>query len=839
MSDVSLNSFKMDMSRRGFVAAAAGVAGLALAGCQPADQTGKVAETAAEATVKTVGVASGYNCSYCYLQGKIKDGKIIGVEPGPLPNRPGNSNACARCMAFVEKVQDENARILHPMRRTGERGSGQFEQISWDEAIEEISAKLKAVMEKNPQAASFWGMTGNLTTLANQSVNRFAFNIGASTWEPEHIMGDHGESIGMFMTCGDPAPGHDGEDWYNSKFLLFFGANKVDTYTPVARHIAEARRRGTKLVVVDPRLSSTAAMADQWVPINPGTDPALILAMMNLIFQNDLHDKAYLANYTCAPLLVNDETGEYLHPSEGTYCAWDTASNSVVEIDPADAGGEDDQTSGPESTLALTGSFSVDGVNCHPAMDDLMAEAAKWPIDRTAEVTGVPAEVIQQLAIEYAEAAPAGIQVTQGTNRTRYTYATSRAAVTLGAVCGNIGKSGGGVGREHLGVPIATTGDAVNFISAGSMFNDGEWYDVGEKSDAFGAFYEVLLGPYSLMADELIAGNAFKSSEFYDAALTANPVPVDFLYIAISNFINQSPDANKIINEVFPAIDFIVTADPFRTWTTEYSDIVLPVATYWECWDVTNDGPFVRMNQPQIERMGESKSDCEIFSLLAKEIGVGDYWNKTDEEWVRTFLEGSEHPGMESFDMEEMLKTGIFARDDGVYGPSYPFGDKKFSTPTGRIEFYRDDLVSFGEQVPTCQRVDDNPEDAFKDTYPLQFIQWHSRAAVHTQGMLPTAIKAIEAEPYLVMNAVDADARGIAHDDVVRAFNDRGSMKLRAFVSDGIIPGTTGMSQGWTPEQFIEGHYQMLTHYTKNAVEEFISATSSPFNDVRIQVEKA
>lgn len=114
------------------------------------------------------------------------------------------------------------------------------------------------------------------------------------------------------------------------------------------------------------------------------------------------------ANYSCAPLLVSDADGTYLHTDSGAYCAWDTATNAVVEAAPSQ--GEDDGTSGPESTWALTGHFEVNGVACHPTMDDLVAEVQKWTPDRAAEITGVDAAVIEQLALDYAKAQPAAIQ---------------------------------------------------------------------------------------------------------------------------------------------------------------------------------------------------------------------------------------------------------------------------------------------------------------------------------------------------------------------------------------------------------------------------------------------
>lgn len=835
----------LPVSRRAFLAGAAvGTSAIALSGCSPkqeasdANSDGDVEDSEAAAQreeLESFHVISGYNCENCFLAGYKRDGKIVRIEPGDLPNRPEKNNACLRCMAFPRKVQDENARIMYPMKRTGERGSGEFEQISWDEAISTIAEKLNAVIKKDPRSASFYIFTGNLNTLAWQAPARMAHCLGASTWAMEGIMGDHGTSMGYTLTTGATDPGHDGGDYFNSNLLILFGCNTADTRVPTLRYLTEAQKRGTKLVVIDPRMSSTAAIADQWIPINPGTDTALVLAMMKVIFDNDLHDKTWLANYSCAPLLVSDETGEYIHPSEGKYCAWDTAANTMMEIDPEEVTGKDDNTSGPESTLALTGSFMVNGVACHPTLDDLVAEVSNWTLERASEITGISAETIEQLAIEYANAKPGALQASQGITRYYYSYEAPRAIATLAGICGNLGRAGGGVHRNNNGV---TTDSSMFADYEGGLLNDGEWNNVG-KDNSFGPFLNSTRALYSSDAESFKNANVFKSSEIYDAATTGTPVPIDFLWIATSNFVNMSPDANKIVNEVFPAIDFIVTADPFWTWTAKNSDIVLPTTTYYENWDIATKGPWLCVNKPAISPMGESKSDTEIMTMLAQQVGVADKWPYSDEEWVRTFLD-TEHPALADMDVDQVINDGIYARADGIYDRStYPFGDKHFSTATGRLEFYNDSLVPYGEKVPTYKRGDDNPEDAFKGTYPLMFIQYHDRRLVHTQHTGIDVLNTVQAEPELYMNTTDAEARGIATGDTAHIFNDRGSCKAKVVVTDSIVAGTTAMSQGWTPDDFIEGHYQTLTHYAKNPVEEFISQTNAAFYDVRVEVEKA
>ena len=838
------------MSRRSF-AAAVGATALAvgLTGCAP---KGKPADDAEDKTVAKDSVAlaqqeelekfvvtSGYNCNYCTLQGRKRDGKIVYIEPGQLPEDSFRSNGCARCMAWPQHAFDENARVMHPMKRKEgtERGAGEWEEITWDEAIDLIAEKLNKVLADDPRNATFWNFTGNMNLLSMFAASRMGACLGCSLWLPEGIMGDGAATEGFTMVTGNPDPGHDALDFTNSKLVIFFGCNIADNITPSVRFLTQAKEAGARIVVIDPRMSSTASIADEWIPINPGTDTALILSMMNVIIANGLHDETWLKNYSCGPLLVSDADGKYVRNAEGEILAWDTAANAAVAA--SASAGEDDQTSGPESTLALTGNFTVNGVACHPSFEDLCAEVAEWTPEKASEITGIPAAKIEELALEYGKADPAAIQTNTGSSRYYYGYELPRSAATLSGLCGYTGRAGGGASRNNGGNPI--NGELVSFTGEGAtLFNSGEWDCVGpDGGAAFGDYGANILGLYGYDPETHASNHLWKSSQIYDAAINRDPVGLDFFYIATSNFINQSPDAHKVIEEVFPAIDFIVTADPFWTWTAQYSDVVLPVSTWLENWDISTQGAFVRINKPVVERFGDSKSDTEIMTMLAKKVGCETDWQKTDEEWVRTYLD-SGHPAFGDLTVDEMIEAGVVARKDGVWGvPTYPLGDKVFNTRTGRLEFYTESLVPFDDQVPTYRRDAENPENRLADKYPLIFTQHHDRRRVHTQHSGIELLDIMESEPTLYINVEDAEARGIKQGDMVRLFNDRGSVTLKAFVTPGIIKGAVTMPQGWEPKDFVDGHYQFLTTYDKNPTEEFISMTNAAFYDVRAEVEKA
>lgn len=777
--------------------------GFGLAGCAPNSEPKADKETATP-TDPNEGVTYAHACcnlnctSHCHLKAHIKDGTILTVTPGDTPGREDYANACLRGMALSQKTQDENARVMYPMKRTGERGSGEFERISWDQAMDEISQKLLETKDKyGEQAAGFYSFTGNSGNLSMSAPTRFAGTFGGTVFDIEGIMGDQGASMGMILAYGVKRGSHDTRDYLNSNMIVLWGRNVADTHTSEFRYLVQAREKGAKIVVVDPRLCSTAAIADQWIALKPQTDPALALGMMNVIIGNDLHDKEWLAAHSVAPFLVKESDGSYLMDGED-WMVWDTATDSAKKYN------EDGVTP------ALTGSFDANGEAVRTAFDHLTDEVAKYTLPVTAEITGLSEEVIETFALEYANAKPAGIRMGQGMQRVWNSFAPFRTVAVLAAVAGYVGVEGGGA--SHMGgITAAQPHPEIEKPALGNP----DWSNTGNKKAAM-----------------------VRTSTMYDQIITKDPYPLDFLWFANSNFVNMSPDANKIVNEVLPNVSTIVTVDPYWTWTAKQSDYVLPACNYWEKWDIEDRTPWVIISKPGIAPMGESKSDAEIMSLLAKKVGLEEFWNKTDEEWVRGFI-NYDHPAWEGFDFDKVAEEGIFARADAIFEPLIFRPDNTFPTPSKRFQLYNEELVPFEQEVPTYQPMLEDPAGELGQTYPLVYLQFHDRLNVHSQHILIPELSVVQSEPQLEMNPVDAEPRGLKHGDVVLIKNDRGQCKMKLFLTEGIRPGAVATASGWTPDHFIEGNYQMLTHFTINPTEEFIGQTSTAFYDVLVEVEKA
>lgn len=753
-----------------------------------------------QAGEKVVPTLCSVNCeNKCRHLVHVKDGKIVRITPGEIRGVPGWANVCLRGNSLPFRAQS-NDRVKYPMKRIGTRGEGKFERISWDEAFELLARKFREIQGKyGPKSAGFVYMTGNQTKLSWESIERFSKCCGGTIFTLEALMSDHGASMGDELVYGKMRGGNDVRDYINSKLLILWGKNLAATQLQDMRWIFNAKEAGCKVISIDPRHTQTAAIADQWIPIRPATDSALALGMIRVIVGKELHDKEWLKKYSCAPLLINESTGKYLRLN-GQYAIWDT--NSAAQ--PKDTEGV---------SPALSGMFTVNGVKCRTAFDHLMDQVNDYTLAKTSSITGVPEGIIEQLAVEYATAKPAAILNSQGTQRIWNSFTPFRATATLGAICGNIGKSGGGV-SHGVGWGEGGLGD-------GTATEDEPW-DFTDWNDA------------------VPEANWQHGSKLYEQIETEKPYPIKLAWIATFNWLNQGPDANRAIREVFPKLDFIVYVDPYMTWTSKYADLLLPCTTFYENWDLFVKLPWIFLQQPIIDPVGESKSDTQIFTGLAKRLGLEKYWTRTDKEWVHDLLNTPKMREL-GFNWNDFVREGQWASNKTNFVPPIDWEDGKgYLTPTERFEFYSEKLVEVGHQVPKWTPPHDDPNGPLAKKYPLVCIQFHDLYTVHSQHTPNSPIKVVRKEAWIEINPVDAQKRGIKHQDTVRVFNDRGECKLKAFVTEGIYPGVTAIPNGWTPDYYVSGHLNNLTYHEINSIEEeHISESNTTFYDILVEIEKA
>ena len=247
-------------------------------------------------TTTTVRAACPHDCpDTCAMLVTVEDGRATKVAGDPEhPFTRGG--LCVKVNNYQEKTYSPD-RVLHPLRRTGPKGSGRFEEISWDEALDTIADTFRArIAEHGPETVMPVSYLGTQGILNGLSVGDAFFNkLGATITERTYC--DSGSCTAHVATIGATA-GVDPESLVHARYIIIWASNTISTNLHLWPVIAEAQKRGAKVVCIDPVRHRTAQRADWHIPLRPGTDGALALAMMNVIISEGLHDEAYVRDHT-------------------------------------------------------------------------------------------------------------------------------------------------------------------------------------------------------------------------------------------------------------------------------------------------------------------------------------------------------------------------------------------------------------------------------------------------------------------------------------------------------------------------------------------------------------
>lgn len=236
-------------------------------------------------------------CDRCHCQCGVlvhaRDEKAIKIEGDP--NHPINEGTmCAKGLAALQTVYHPD-RIIYPMKRAGQRGEGKWQRISWDEALNMVATRFKEVMEKyGPESITWsWGDAASHNTSVSKQAWLTAMNA------PNHLHSDahycfYPVGIANRATFGEFVTSEGSPDYRNSKSMMLWGGNPVMSHPMVARNIMIGKKKGAKLIVIDPRFTETASKADLWLQVRPGADDALALSMLNVIISEELYDKEFV-----------------------------------------------------------------------------------------------------------------------------------------------------------------------------------------------------------------------------------------------------------------------------------------------------------------------------------------------------------------------------------------------------------------------------------------------------------------------------------------------------------------------------------------------------------------
>jgi anaerobic selenocysteine-containing dehydrogenase len=258
----------------------------------------------------TVRGACPHDCpDTCATLVTVHDGRAVRIAGDP--DHPVTRGfLCAKVNRYVERTYHHD-RLTRPLRRVGPKGSGRFVPVSWDEALDEVAERLNAIRHSpgGAQAILPYSYAGTMGLVQGSSMDRRFFHyIGASKLA-RTICSEAG-SVAMRMTVGANI-GADGEGLPESDLVLLWGTNTLTSNPHLWPFILEARRRGAPLLCIDPIRTRTAEQCDEWIAIRPGTDAALALGMMHVMFAEGLDDADYLERYCLGGGLLRERAREY------------------------------------------------------------------------------------------------------------------------------------------------------------------------------------------------------------------------------------------------------------------------------------------------------------------------------------------------------------------------------------------------------------------------------------------------------------------------------------------------------------------------------------------------
>ncbi len=729
----------------------------------------------------------------CGILAHVQGDWVVKVEPADFPN-PKHRRICLRGLSSLEITYHPD-RLKYPLKRTGERGQGKFERISWDEALDTIADKLKAIAAQHgwPSIAWILGGPGAGTTKFGAYL-RLA-SLTQSTRVSAWGYGDAALPCGSRVLFGSQFPygilfGSLLAGEADPEMVVVWGANPGESQPlNLMRPIMDAKAKGALLVVIDPRFTVTASKADQYLGVKPGTDSALALGLLDVIFENGLQDEAFIHRHTVGPYLVRSDSGEFLRgkdigiEQEQEYIVWDTNLQSP-------------QTRSASGTKpALCGSYSINGFTCKPALQLLMDLAGDYPPPRVAEITGISPDIIIRLAKRIGRANSVIFVTHMGFTRTFHGDISLRGLGTVAAVTGNIKATFGG---GHLPAVL-------------------NWK------------------PFLHAAPDRPSYSRLGILQLYDAAISGNPWPVKAVWMAFINFVNQCADSGKIINEVFPKLDFIVATELFMTSTARYADILLPVCSYLEFSDmIPHPYPYIQLQQKVIEPLYESRSDVDIAAGLAERLGFAEYFEGGENAFIDMILD-SKNTSIEGITREKLTQGPM--RLNFVPQMDQEF-EIPFATPSGKIELYSEKVRSDGQALPVYLEPFEAPLKPEGKKYPLTFVQGHSRFRTHSMFANVSPLLALNPEPVVEINPQDAASRNISDNDPVVVFNDRARTALKARLTQGVRPGVINITEGWWIDQFEEGSVNHLTHDVINPVQAKVYEPNMHMNDVAVEVVK-
>jgi anaerobic dimethyl sulfoxide reductase subunit A len=784
--------------------------------------------------IKTVYTSCRCNCGgnfQCVLKAHVKDGKVIAVEPDDRFNKNvGREDAvvtekdilkvrlqrrpCVMGLSFHRYIYHPD-RILYPLKRApgSKRGEGKYIRISWDEALDTISGKMKEIREK-------YGPYSIITPFApNDMASRlFSFwGAGAEGWGwcsvdaarlMAHIItGEKGWAEDKYSS------GSASDMLANSKLIVLWGHDPTVGHQGPAHQFAYyiklAREKGTPVIIIDPRYSTAVkTLADQWIPIKPGTDTAMFMALAYILFQNNLWDKEFVTKHV-------EQTG---------FKKWQ------------------DYVKG-----------NLDGIPKTP----------EW----AETICSVPAETIRSLAIMIGTTKPAFLWCHYSVSRKSHGEQTIYSFVALQAMMGLWGTPG--AGPTYNPGPFRT-------IPLGEMGPPGDYqvpklYRSLNWAEAITFLDKVHSGEMTEQEYRDKVGWRTKPEiikQFNPKMLWwgkgTGPHASDHLTTACNS--------SSIQVKAYDNLDFVVTMHSIMTPTVKYADIILPSRDWaWEEKNIAHAAAYggfesITYCPGVVDPPGEVKSFVWVYCKIAERLGIDPKkffkyyttdanWENDWERYIRDSYQDVIHyyqnkgvtiPAWEEFSKGKFINCQEYDEKPYTGWDEQIKDEKPFNTKSGKIELYSEYIAdetnrNKGDHMDSQGKLIDNlpanwldmtpypsymttrrgMDDTLVKQYPIMLLTSHSRYRVHYLFWEHNWLRNHVYRHRVWVNAADAQARGIKDGDMIMVRNDRGKVVMPAYVTSRIMPGLCllhsggkmmlnreGIDLGASPSTLLGGDYE-------------------------------
>jgi anaerobic selenocysteine-containing dehydrogenase len=613
-----------------------------------------------------------YMCACrCGIRVHLRNGEVRYIQGNP--EHPLNKGViCAKGSSGIMK-QYSPARLTRPLKRKEgtERGDAQYEAISWDEAFNILEERLGHIRATDPKKFALFTGRDQMQALTGL----FAKNFGTPNYAAHGGFCSVNMAAGMIYTIGGSFWEFGGPDLERSRLFVMLGTAEDHHSNPMKIELAKFKRNGGRFISINPVRTGYSAIADEWIPIKPGTDGALLLAVIHEIIKTGLYDRDFLTQYSNSAELVNmnpnsSEFGMFVRTEvpeeEGCFDPqnklwWDRNSNKPVVC----------RTRGADPRLL--GEFALsDGTPVKPAFQLLLERVEAYTPEWAADITGIPAATIRRLAHEMGIVArdekielpiawtdvwdqehqsvtgnPVSFHAMRGLAAHSNGFQSIRALSILMSILGTIDRPGGFRHKAPFPRPIppcTKTGTGPQDVQPNTPLNGMPLGWPADPDDLFvddagnpiridKAFsWEYPLSVHGLMHNAIT--NAWRQ----------DPYAIDTLFIFMANMAwnsSMNTDAvRKMLNDKGEdgeyKIPFLVVADAFQSEMTAFADLILPDTTYLERHDVMSmldrpisefDGPVDSVRIPVVPPTGECKPFQEVLIELGSRLKLPPFVN--------------------------------------------------------------------------------------------------------------------------------------------------------------------------------------------------------------------